>query len=332
MKAGYSVFAGVVMALVGGVLSGQGTQAGPSFEVASIKPAAPFSLEKMVSGQIHVGSIRGSEADFQFVSLTDLLAYAYQVKPYQIAGPAWIGDGRWDIRAKLPDGESPDRVPEMMLRLLIDRFKLAAHRETRESPAYELVVDKGGPKFREAPPEDPATVTKNSSETGNSSSFFLGGFPGGAGNMNFNNDGRGAITGGPNGVTRVSQNQNGGMHMEMSRMTMASLANMLTPFLDRPVIDSTGLKGTYEIALDLPFESMISVIQNLAGAGSFQGGLPGFPGGASFGGGFANPGGVSNPTASMLQTVQQLGLKLQPRKAPLDTIVIDHLEKTPVEN
>jgi len=124
---------------------------------------------------------------------------------------------------------------------------------------------------------------------------------------------------------------------------MASLANMLTPFLERPVIDGTGLKGTYQIALDLPNESMISLIQNLAGAGSFQGGFPGFPGGG-FGGGFANPGGVpgggggsvpggaSNPTASMLQTIQQLGLKLQPRKAPVDTIVIDHLERTPVEN
>ena len=153
--------------------------------------------------------------------------------------------------------------------------------------------------------------------------------------MNFNNNGNGVITGGPNGVTRVSQNQNGGMRMEMSRMTMASLANWLTPFLDRPVVDGTGLKGTYQIALDLPYESMMSVIQSLAGAGVFQGG---FPGGGGFGGGFGNPagapggGGASNPTASMLQTVQQLGLKLQPRKAAVDMIVIDHLEKNPIEN
>jgi len=344
MKAGYSVFTGVVIALIGSVFLAQGTQAGPSFEVASIKPAAPFSLEKMVSGQMHAGSIKGSEADFQFVSLTDLLTYAYRVNPYQIAGPVWIGDGRWDVRAKLPDGGSPDRVPEMMLRLLMDRFKLAAHHERREGPAYELVIDKGGSKFKEAPPEDDPAGAKHSTETGNASSFSLGGFPGGGGNMNFNNDGRGVITGGPNGVTRVSQNPNGGMHMEMSRMTMASLANMLTPFLGRPVIDGTGLKGTYQIALDLPYESMISLIQNLAGAGSFQAGFPGFPGGGGFGSGFGNPGGVpggggglvsggaSNPTASMLQTIQQLGLKLQPRKAPVDTIVIDHLEKTPVEN
>jgi uncharacterized protein (TIGR03435 family) len=335
MKTGYSLLMGAIIALIGGVLSGQGTQPGPSFEVATIKPAGPFSLEKMTSGQMHVGSIKGSEADFQFVSLTDLMTYAYGVKPYQIAGPAWISDGRWDVRAKLPEGQSQDRVPAMTLRLLMDRFKLAAHHETRESPAYELVVDKGGPKFKEAPPEDDATAAKNSTQTGNSSSFPVGGFPGGAGNMNFNNNGNGVITGGPNGVTRVSQNQNGGMRMEMSRMTMASLANWLTPFLDRPVVDGTGLKGTYQIALDLPYESMMSVIQSLAGAGGFQGG---FPGGGGFGGGFGNAagapggGGASNPTASMLQTVQQLGLKLQPRKAAVETIVIDHLEKNPIEN
>src|SRR5215468_10033836 len=135
MKKGYPLLTAVVIALVSGALSGQGIQPGPSFEVASIKPAGPFSLEKMTSGQMHVGSIKGSEADFQFVSLTDLITYAYRVKPYQIAGPVWIGDGRWDVRAKLPDGQSQDRVPEMMLRLLIDRFKLAAHHESRESPA-----------------------------------------------------------------------------------------------------------------------------------------------------------------------------------------------------
>jgi uncharacterized protein (TIGR03435 family) len=338
MKPGYSLLMGAVIALVSGGLSGQGTQPGPFFEVASIKPAGPFSLEKMTSGKMHTGSIKGSEADFQFVSLTDLITYAYRVKPYQIAGPVWIGDGRWDVRAKLPDGQSQDRVPEMMLHLLIERFKLDAHHETRERPAYELVVDKSGPKFKEAPPEDDATDAKNSAQTGNTSSFSLGGFPGGAGSMNFNNNGSGVITGGPNGVTRVSQNQNGGMHTEMSRMTMASLANWLTQFLDRPIVDSTGLKGVYQIGLDLPYESMMTVIQNLAGAGAVQGGVPGFPGGGGFGGGFGNPaglqgrGGASNPTASMLQTIQQLGLKLQPRKAPVDTIAIDHLERNPIEN
>ena len=135
----------------------------------------------------------------------------------------WRGDGRWDIKAKLSDGASQDHVPEMMLSLLVERFKLAAHHEDRESPAYELVVDKGGPKFKEALPADDSPATKTPAEAATPPTFSLGGFPGGAGNMSFNNDGKGVITGGSNGTTRVSQNPNGGMHMEMARMTMPSL-------------------------------------------------------------------------------------------------------------
>jgi uncharacterized protein (TIGR03435 family) len=334
MRKRYS-FASTIVMLSVGVLMAQDTQGQFSFDVASIKPAPPFSLDKMLSGQIHVGSIKGSEADFQFVSLMDLLAYGYRVKTYQVAGPAWVRDGRWDIKAKLPEGAPPDRVPDMMLSLLIERFKLVTHHETRESPAYELIIDKGGPKFKEAPPQDDSAVAKAPAEAV-SSTFSLGGFPAGGGNMNFRNDGRGVITGGPNGTTRVSQNPNGGMRLEISRMTMPSLANMLTPFVDRPVIDATGLQGNYQVALDLPFQSMLSVIQNLAGTSAFQGGFPAFPGGGfpGFGGapGGGGTGPASDPTASIFQSIQQLGLKLQPGRAPVDTIVIDHLEKTPIDN
>jgi uncharacterized protein (TIGR03435 family) len=68
--------------------------------------------------------------------------------------------------------------------------------------------------------------------------------------MRLNNSGTGAlIRGAPNGDTRVSQTATGGMRMEMSRMTLAALAGLLAPFLDRPVVDNTALKGTYQVAL-----------------------------------------------------------------------------------
>jgi uncharacterized protein (TIGR03435 family) len=267
----------IAFVLGGYSLNGQGVPAVKSFEVAAIKPEPPFSFEKMMAGQIHTGSIRGFQADFQFVSLLDLLSFSYRVKPYQISGPAWIGDGRWDVHAKLPEGSSPDDVPEMMRSLLAERFKLLAHRENREHSAYQLGADNDGPKFKESPPDEEPASDKNSNQTSAPPTFSLGGFPGGGGNMNFNNQGQGVITGGPNGVTRVSQSLNGGaMQIEMSRMSMASLANMLSSFTDRPAIDGTGLKGNYQVALDLPFESMFSVIQSLGGAGVMQGSFPGF--------------------------------------------------------
>ena len=199
-----------IAALSAGTLAGQEEPlARPAFEVAVIKPAGPFSLDKMFAGQIHTGSIKGAEATFQFVSLTDLLTYAYRVKSYQISGPAWMWDGRWDINAKLPEGGSAASVPEMVLNLLDDRFKLAAHHESREGPAYKLVLDKGGPKFKPSPPDDGSTEPKDKIGTDAASSFSLGGFPGAQGNMNFGPGGSGVITGGPNGTTRVSQNPNG---------------------------------------------------------------------------------------------------------------------------
>jgi uncharacterized protein (TIGR03435 family) len=116
----------------------------------------------MQSGQIHVANITGSQANFQFVSLGDLLVYAFRAKPYQISGPSWIRDGRWDIVAKLPEGASQDRGPEMLESLLVERFKLAAHHESRENPAYELVVDKRGPKLKPSPPENDSAAGKES--------------------------------------------------------------------------------------------------------------------------------------------------------------------------
>ena len=62
-------------------------------------------------------------------------------------------------------------------------------------------------------------------------------------------------------------------------MTMPALAEMLAPFVDRPVIDGTRLKGTYQVTLDLPFDAMMRVIQNLGGTAAVQGGFAVFPGG-----------------------------------------------------
>jgi uncharacterized protein (TIGR03435 family) len=97
------------------------------------------------------------------------------------------------------------------------------------------------------------------------------------------------------------------MHMEASRVTMPQLAETLSRFVDRPVVDMTELKGEYQVALEI---SMADLTTSARVAG-----LPGVP-----------------PPGSVFVAVQKLGLRLEPRKAQLETIVIDHLEKTPTEN
>ena len=328
---------GAGMALMAGLLLGQGTA--PAFEVASIKQAVLPTPDKILSGQVHVGiNNRGSQADFGLMSLADLLTYAYRVKPYQISGPDWMRETRWDILAKLPEGESQDHVPEMLQALLVERFKLAVHRENREQPVYELVAAKNGLKLKPSAPEEETPSANAAPESSTLPGLFGGGLRGGAGNIRMNADGRGmVVSGGPNGTMRVAPGANGGMRLEMTRITMAALADMLTPFTDRTVIDATELKGTYQVTLDLPMEAMLSMVQNAARttgisvaalAGGRGGGLIA---GAQAGGPLA--GGASDPSgAPIVQAIQELGLKLQPRKAPVETVIVDHLEKTPTEN
>jgi len=74
-----------------------------TFEVASVKPAAPLDRSQILSGQMHVGmKIDAARVDIGFMSLAELIRVAYRVKPYQISGPDWMASERFDVLAKLP--------------------------------------------------------------------------------------------------------------------------------------------------------------------------------------------------------------------------------------
>jgi uncharacterized protein (TIGR03435 family) len=125
---------------------------------------------------------------------------------------------------------------------------------------------------------------------------------------------------------RMQMGSNGNMRMEASKMTMPGLADMLSRFVDRPVLDMTELKGVYVVALELAMEDLRNIARTAGmmppGAGPAAGADAGRPADAA-----SDPSGLS-----IFASVQQLGLKLDPRKAPLEFIVIDHLEKAPSEN
>jgi uncharacterized protein (TIGR03435 family) len=65
---------------------------------------------------------------------------------------ATLSAARFDIHAKLPAGGSEEQVPQMLQALLVDRFKLAAHREQKEQNVYALVVGQDGSKLEPSPP------------------------------------------------------------------------------------------------------------------------------------------------------------------------------------
>ena len=132
------------------------------------------------------------------------------------------------------------------------------------------------------------------------------------------------MTSAQTGTTKVSPGPDGQMRMEMSRITMATFAEMLTNLVDRPVIDMTNLKGNYQVSLDLSMD----VLMNVARAAGV-----GIPALGARGADPSRPVEASDPSAGPIFTsVQQLGLKLESRKAPAEFVVIEHVEKMPTEN
>jgi uncharacterized protein (TIGR03435 family) len=252
------------------------------------------------------------------MSLAELIRVAYRVKPYQISGPDWMASERFDVLAKLPEGASREQVPEMLQALLAERFKLTVHRESKEHAIYALVVGKNGPKLKESAPDADAPAGGGAPATADDA------------NPQVRVSGRGentqvSISGGQIGTAHMSMGPGGTMHLEAPKMNMAAFADTLSRFFDRPVVDLTELKGTYQVALDLSMEDLRNAARSAGLMGLGMGG--GRDGARPPSDAASDPGGLS-----IFAAVQQLGLKLEPRKAPLDLIVIDHLEKTPTEN
>jgi uncharacterized protein (TIGR03435 family) len=183
----------------------------PKFDVVSIKPNTNGISNALPPSRSN-GSFSASN-----VALKSVIANAYEVRIFQVeGGPDWLTSERFDIIARGPEG-TPDQLRPAMLRtLLAERFKLAAHFETREQQVYSLVLLRGdgrlGPQLK---PSAPAS--------GSSS----GGFP---------------STSVGNGTARINGR----------RVSMDTLAIMLTgSVFNQRVINRTGLSGEFE--LDLRF-------------------------------------------------------------------------------
>jgi uncharacterized protein (TIGR03435 family) len=297
-----------------------------TFEVATVRIAQPPTPQSIMAGKVKMGeTIDAGRADYGFVNMEFLIAKAYGVKTYQVSGPSWIQSERYDILAKLPAGATKDQVPDMLKALLADRFKLEIRHETKEHAVYALVVGKNGAKLKESAPEKAAPDDDSKPAPGG----MVIQSNGGQMRMSPGGDGRSMTVKGPTGNMKISMGADGNMHMENSQMTIASFVEFITRFVDKPVIDETGLKAKYDIALDVSMSDMMNIARSAGIA------VPGMGGGDGRGGGrgSAPADAASDPSGgSIFQTVQSLGLKLEPRKLPLDVIVVDKGEKIPTEN
>lgn len=153
--------------------SGQGSSTTPSspantayvptftFDVASIrenKPADSFVM--MVQNLPHTGTLRANS----FTAM-DLISTAFDVRNSQISGgPGWADTARFDVEAKadssidealakLSNDQAQQEKQHMLQMLLVDRFHIKVHEESREGHAFALTVAKNGPKFRQTKPD-----------------------------------------------------------------------------------------------------------------------------------------------------------------------------------
>jgi uncharacterized protein (TIGR03435 family) len=282
------------------------------FEVAAIKPAAPLS-----GGAVAIGTKADpGRVTYNGVPLTLLIMNAYKVKRYQITGgPDWLNSERFDVIAKLPEGAKQDQVPDMLQSLLENRFGLKLHHDTKELPLYELTVGKGGPKFK-ASEEDPAAKDTPA--------------PLPPPNQIKTKDGIPQLPPGRKGTFIMMRP--GAMTLVSNVATLSDFANRLADQLGTPVVDKTGLSGTYDFSVNFAPEPGQGLL-------AFSGPPPPAPGaGGAAGAGAAGPRPLSAdpqqfdapPLPAAVQ--EQLGLKLEKKKGPVDILVIEHIEKTPSEN
>lgn len=222
------------------------------FEVASVKPSAPERRGPPVTDLAPGGRFTAANA-----SLRVLLRKAFDIRDFQITGePEWIDSARFDIEARTENGLSIDekQLKPPLQALLADRFKLLSRMESKELSVYALVAGNRSLRMAKA---------------------------------------------------KTGENANGGVRLGGSgRLTgvaasMSQLAEMLSdvrfnglPLIDRPVINETGLAGSWDFKLTWA------------------------------------PEGADLPESSIFTAVQdQLGLKLESRKSPIRMLIIEHVEK-----
>jgi uncharacterized protein (TIGR03435 family) len=263
------------------------------FEVASIKLFDPSAQGQLLTG-LHVD---GAQIRAVGLSLRDLLGLAYQMKATLISGPDWTASERFVVSATLPAGSTRAQLPEMFEALLADRFQVKLHKDKKDFAVYALLVGKGGLKMKETPldkeDDGPNTINVATTSTGNGTS------------MNFGHG------------TSFTFADN---RFEARKMSMTLFARNLERFADRRIVDMTGLTAQYDFAFDVaPEEYRAMQLRPAVWAGVV---LPPE----------AQKMLDAGSPAALGDALQQIGLRLDARKAPLDVLVIDDALKTPIPN
>jgi len=256
------------------------------FDVVSVKPTNPDLVQ--VGNRIPLGIVYSADGfDAKSMRLWGLIINAYGVQIKTVAGaPKWWDDERFNIIAKVdpPTADAMQKLPpaqlklvrqKMLQKILVERCGLTFHHETRELPCYVMTVGKNGSKLREYSADQKSANDMQDFEGNRAENRF-------------------AII---------------GDELLGQSVTMGNFTAQLAEYLESPIVDKTGLTGTY----DFRFKYFIDY-PSMPPAGSAGSGQP-----TTIQIDFKGP---------IIAAIQKnLGLKLESGKGPVEVTVIDHSER-----
>ena len=268
---------------------------------------------RFISGRGGPGSNDPTRIRFTNSSLAQIVVRAYDMKNYQLTGPDWLNQQRFDIEAKIPAGATKEQTSIMLQNLLAERFHMVVRQGSKEFQGYELVVGKSGHKLKESSPED--TAFDQSQPRTTAPPPPPPPMPGGR---------MPSLKLDRPGMMMMARMSSKGlvMHMVARAQTPQQLVDTIAGQLNRPVINRTELPGKYDFQLEFSADTPMGM-----GGGMLA--PPPLPPGATPPSG-DNPEDLAPALPAALQ--QQLGLRLESKKIPLPTITVEKADKVPTEN
>jgi|RhiMethySRZTD1v2_1073278.scaffolds.fasta_scaffold01301_10 uncharacterized protein (TIGR03435 family) len=222
-----------------------------------------------------------------YITLVQLLIYAHQMSDFQVVGaPDWVRERRYDVQAKAEGRPTADEMRLMVRQLLAERFALKTHLETRDLPRYALLMSRSDRRL--GPKLVPSKYDCPAILAARGPDYKPPNFP--------------PRPGDPPGCATITALGGGSQTTIIHGEPISAIAKMLQTRAGRVVVDKTGLTGRYDVAL----ETEITIT------------VPGVP---------ANEFGVPREGLSLFTALpEQLGLKLESERGPVDVLVIDSVE------
>jgi len=273
-----------------------------AFDVASVKPSNPNPDPANPLSQIALMLPQpGGRFTATNTPLRMLIMAAYELKQdAQLAGgPPALLAAKYDITARTVTATlGMKELPGLLRSLLADRFKLKMHTESRELPIYDLVLARSdgrlGPDLRPSKSQcskgDELAAAGAALAKGDMASFL-----------------------GKPGPCMVTTDPSGGplnLMMRGDGQEMKQIVEILTQFTGRAVRDKTGLTGRYDFDMKMDLQMVLALAKRM---------------GANIPAAAEN---IPQADGSSLMTAlnEQLGLKLDSVRAPVDVVVIDSIE------